>query len=221
MGHTQSRYQQDAGFPDGSVRYGPLSAMVTGAAAALTRNAVGDYSLNMGAAVTTTFAINLLEGEIIRTGFSEDLQESFGGAQPSGSAQPQFYRPDLIGSMNTAQQLQPRTGNKTKGMRLTALAVDYFITGAALTGHTIRLDSLTFVNGAIGAAANILAVAANGLQTAVSANRYVTSIVLPAAGQVYYTTDNTDLIAELAVTTQAAGAYRFYGFRALWEFNFS
>jgi hypothetical protein len=218
MGHTASRFQQDAGFTDGfSVNLFNILA----SNGVLTRNGVGDVSFNVGAAVTGTFTCNLLDGELLRTGFGEDLQEQFGGAQPSGSAQPQFYRPDLIGSMNTAQQLQPRTANKTKGMKLLGVAVTYLITGAALTAHTCRLDRTIFANNVALATTNMLASGANGLATATQANPYVTAITIPAAGQIYYTADQTELWFELVATTQAGGAYRLYNIRALWEFNFS
>src|SRR5229473_5306794 len=104
MPHTSSRYQQDLGFTDGRVFLG-IGDLVNNANGVVTRNNPGDWSFNQAASLAGIYAANLTNALIRRTGFGEDLQEQFGGTGIPASAQPQFYRPDVIGSMSTGQQL--------------------------------------------------------------------------------------------------------------------
>lgn len=221
MPHTQSRYQQDLGFTDGYVFIPAPDFISTGAAATLTKNAVGDISWNVAASLAAVFDVHVSDGQVTRTGFGEDLQEQFGGTGIPGSAQPQVYRPDVIPGMNTAQQIQPRTALKTKGFKPLSLKVIYLITGAALTLHTIRVDKTVYANNVANAITPIIANGANGLATAVQANPYVTTIAFPANQQVYQISDLSQLWIEIAATTQAAGAYRLYGTEMTIEFNFN
>src|SRR5260221_13722024 len=148
MPHTQSRYQQDLGFTDGRVflGFGDFVWYVL-AQAAVARNAAGNWSINHVAADNTTnYAANLTNALIRRTGFGEDLQEQFGGTGIPASAQPQIYRPDVIPAMAAAQQLQPRTALKLKGLKLLSFDVIYLITTAALVAHTCRVDQANFTN---------------------------------------------------------------------------
>jgi len=220
MPHTQSRYQQDLGFTDGRVFLG-IGDLVNNANGVLTRNAAGDWSFNQAASLAGIYAANLTNALVRRTGFGEDLQEQFGGTGIPASAQPQVYRPDVIPAMNTGQQLQPRTALKLKGLKLLSIDVVYLITGAALTLHTIRVDQSNFVNNVALAPSVVLANAANGLATAIQANPYVTNVALGAAQQIYRNSVDSGLWVEIAATTQAAGAYRLYGFDCLCEFNYN
>lgn len=219
MPHTQSRYQQDLGFSDGYIHIPAPDWISTGAAATLTKNAVADISWNVGASLAAIFDVNVSDGQIARTGFGEDLQEQFGGTGIPASAQPQVYRPDVIPSMSTGQQLTPRTALKTKGFKPLSLKVIYAITGAALSLHTIRVDKTVYVNNVANAITPIIVNGANGLATATQANPYVTTIAFPAAQQIYQITDLAALWIEIAATTIAAGAYRLYGCEMSIEFN--
>lgn len=221
MPHTQSRYQQDLGFTDGYVFIPAPDYISTGAAATLTKNAVGDISWNVAASLAAVFDVHVSDGQVTRTGFGEDLQEQFGGTGIPGSAQPQVYRPDVIPGMSTAQQIQPRTALKTKGFKPLSLKVIYLITGAALTLHTIRVDKTVYANNVANAITPVIANGANGLATAVQANPYVTTIAFPANQQVYQISDLSQLWIEIAATTQVAGAYRLYGTEMTIEFNFN
>lgn len=222
MPKTQSRYQQDLGFTDGRVFLGPGDLVPNSVAnGVLTRNGVGDWSINQAASLAVIYAANLTNAILRRTGFGEDLMEQFGGTGIPASAQPQVYRPDIIPSMNTAQQLQPRTALKLKGLKLLSVDVIYQITGAALTLHTIRIDQSNQVNNIALAPTVVLANAANGLATAVQANNYVTNVGLLAAQQIYRNSVDSALWIEIASTTQAAGAFRLYGIDCLVEYNYN
>lgn len=222
MPKTQSRYQQDLGFTDGRVFLGPGDLVPNSVAnGVVTRNGVADWSVNQAASLAVIYAANLTNALIRRTGFGEDLMEQFGGTGIPASAQPQVYRPDVIPSMNTGQQLQPRTALKLKGLKLLSIDVIYQITGAALTLHTLRVDQANQVNNVALVPTVILANAANGLATAVQANNYVTNVGLLAAQQIYRNSVDSAIWIEIAATTQAAGAYRLYGFDCLVEYNYN
>lgn len=221
MPHTQSRYQQDLGFTDGYFFIPATDFFSTGGASTLTKNAVGDISLNVGAAVAAVFDVHVNDGQITRTGFGEDLQEQFGGTGIPASAQQQVYRPDVSAGMSTAQELQPRTALKVKGFKPLSLKIVYLITGAALTLHTVRVDKTIFANNVANAITSVIANGANGLATATQANPYVTTVAFPANQQVYLTSDLTQLWIEIAATTQAGGAYRLYGVELAVEYNYN
>ena len=225
MPHTQSRYQQDLGFTDA---FNPLCALdfiPSGAGAPTgfpTRNAVADFSWNVGASVgPITFSAALFDGMDIRTGFGEDLMEQFGGTGIPASAQPQFYRPDVIGAMAAGQQLIPRTALKVKGIKPLSLKYSYLISTVALTTHQIRVDKIVRANNVANTVTPIIANGANGLATAAQANPYTTVVVFPANQQVYSVTDLTEFYVEITVTTAATGAYRLNGVEFTYEFNFN
>lgn len=229
MPHTQSRFQQDLGFTDGKVFCGPGDIVWDIAAqAAIARAAAGQWSVaHTVAANTTNFACNLTQAILRRLGFGEDTQNLFGAANPNapaataipGSAQIRTYRPDVIGSMNTGQQLQPRTAFKTKGFRLISFDVIYSITTLALTAQTCRVDQTVYVNNVAAATTPVLATGVNGLQTAVQANPYVTTVT-PTV-QPYTTLNDTALWVEISVNAQATSVYSLIGIDCLIEFNFN
>lgn len=223
MPHTQSRYQMDLGFTDGKVRGTTDDLMFTGATLAVTRVAAGQWGIVLGtpAAQTNTFALNATNQILRRTGFGEDIQEQFGGTGIPGSAQTQFYRPDVIGSMNTAQQLQPRTALKTKGFKPLSFDVVYLVGTLALTSATCRVDYCQFVNNVAPAVTSVLASAANGLQTAIQAQPYVTNVVIPAAQQKYFTLNDADFVIEVALTGAATSTLTFYGIDFYFEYNYN
>jgi hypothetical protein len=220
MPHTQSRYQMDLGFTDGRLMAGPGDIVFSGTTA-LTRNAAGDWSINQGVGQTVQYAVNVNTVLMRRTGFFEDLQEQFGGSVVPGSAQPQNYRPDVIGAMAAAQQLQPRTAFKIKGYKLNSFDVIYQANAADLTSINVRVDQDAVVdNVAIGPTA-VLANGANGLIVTNRANRRVINVALPANQQIYRNLADTSLWIELAAVTPGGGTFRLYGIDLLMEFNFN
>jgi len=223
MPHTESRYQQDLGFTDGKIRGTAGDLVFTGATLAASRVAAGQWGIVLGtpAAQANTFALNVTNQILRKSGFGEDLQEQFGGTGIPASAQAQFYRPDVIGSMNTGQQLQPRTALKTKGFKLLSFDVIYLITTLAATSSTCRVDLCQFSNNVAPAVSSILASAANGLQTATQANPYVTNVPLAANQQIYRTLTDSDLWIEVVITGAATTNLTFYGIDCYVEYNFN
>lgn len=223
MSRTHSRFNQDLGFPDAKIFFGVNDIFVQAGGGAITRNAVGDISINQGATQVGLFDIpfNSVMERVPTLGVGLDLQEQFGTA--AGVAGPSAVantsdpadvagRPPFTG----ASQLTARTGFIAKGLQVTDITLIYLVTGAALTLHTIRVDKATFVNNIAVAVTAILANAANGLQTPTQANPYVTKVALVTPFNV---TDNSELIVEIAATTQGGGAYRLYG--AIFHCNYN
>ena len=231
MPHTEGRYMQDLGFSDARIRASAGDIIFTGATLAINRVAAGQWGVTLGtpAAQANTFAINVTQQIIRRLGFFEDTQNFFGASNfnnPAAtaipaSAQTRTYRPDVIGAMSAAQQLQPRTAFKTKGFQLNSFDVLYNITTLAATSSTCRVDQTQYVNNIAPAITSILASGANGLQTAVQANPYVTNVPLAANQQIYRTLADTDLWIEVVITGQATTNLTFYGFDLYCEVNFN
>lgn len=231
MPHTEGRYMMDLGFTDGRIFCGPGDIVWDVAAqAGVSRVAAGQWSVaHVAAANTTNFAVNVSQALLRRTGFSEDTQNLFGAANPNSpaataipaSAQIRTYRPDVIGAMNTGQQLQPRTAFKIKGFKLISFDVIYTIGTLALNTHTCRVDQTVYVNNVAAATTNLLASAANGLATATQANPYVTPVTVTPANQAYTNLVDTALWIEVAANAQATTAYALVGIDCIVEFNFN
>jgi hypothetical protein len=221
--HTQSRYQQDLGFTDGAMFLGVGDVVPNSTTnGVITRNNPGDWSINQGSSLTVIYGANVTNAILRRDGFGEDLQEQFGGGGIAASAQPQFYRPDVIGAMNTGQQLKPRTAFKVKGFKLISFDVIYLTGTLALTSISIRVDQSVFVNNTAIAVTSVLAAGANGLSTAVpSTGPFVTTVALPAAQQIYRTVEDSQLWIDLTVVTPATSTFRLYGFDCDVEFNYN
>ena len=226
MPHTQSRYQQDLGFTDGRMFLSPgdLVAYNTTTPAApptVVRNAAGDWILTRTAvaAETISIAANLTNAVIRRTGFGEDLQGQFGGTGIPASAQPQVYRPDVIPAMAAAQQLQPRTALKLKGIKLLSMDSIYRITVVNLTSHNIRVDQTLFVNNVAPAITAVLAPTAQN--TVVQSNPYVQNTAIAAGQQIYRNLLDQEVWIEATIVMANTGKIDFYGFDCLVEFNYN
>ncbi len=223
MPHTQSRYQMDLGFTDGRMFLSPGDLIVVSNAAvpAVTRNAAGDWSLTRtaGAAETISIAANLTNAVIRRTGFGEDLQEQFGGTGIPASAQPQVYRPDVIPAMSAAQQIQPRTALKIKGIKLLSIDTIFRVTVVNLTSHNLRVDQTLFVNNVAPAVTAVLAPTAQN--TVVQANPYVQNTALAAGQQIYRNLVDQELWIESTIVMANTGKLDFYGFDCLVEYNYN
>jgi hypothetical protein len=226
VSHTEGRYMQDLGFPDGEIFAGVGDIVWSAVANAnVVRNAVADWSINQAASLTVIYAVNLTGLMIRRSGFFEDIQEQFGsqsGTGIAGSAQTQLYRPDVIPAMNTGQQLQPRTAFKTKGFKLVEFDVIYSVGTLALTSISVRVDQAVFAPNTAIAKTAVLAPGANGLSTAVpSTGPYDTTIVMPAAQQIYRIASDSQLWIELTVVTPSTSTFQLYGFDCDIEFNYN
>lgn len=231
MPNTNSTWTHNTGQGDAKLVVAPQDMMISFAAAAdavLTRNAAGDWSWNQIASKTNIYSVSVSR-TLERLGLNGDFQETFGTATPNnstGGAQPAFVgnqggpqsfpgRPPQAG----ASFLAPVVGSVAKGFKLTDVSFVYLIGGAALTAITCRVDKTVYANNVANAITPVLATGANGLATAIQANPYVTKVATPNA--IYNVTDNSDIIAELSVQTQAAGTCRIYRMILHGTFNYN
>jgi hypothetical protein len=234
MPHTTSRYMQSLGFNDARIFAGLGDIVVTTSAGTVTptRTALGNYNYAIAASTTTFFAINATQAILRRTGFFEDLQEQFGGAGIAGEAAPQLYRPDVLGAMNTGQELQPRTNFRKKGFRVLGFDTIYTVTTNPMTTLQSSVYMTNFTNNTAVTPAAIVTQAANGLTNVAQANPYVSPFSIPVAGLQsisnpaggppgYLFSADQALWIELAVVTPAGGTGTFYGFDIQVEFNFN
>lgn len=226
MPRTASFYQQDSAPTDLKLFLAPTDFALVSGSDALTVNAKGDVSRNIGASATNVYSLML--GKLLeRTGFPLFLQEQFGTA--AGVAGPSSVANTSDPAANKgyppftgASQLVPRTGNIPKGIQINDLTVVYQITGAALTTHTIGLSKTVFPKpGTPGAlvVTDVIAPGANGLTTAVVANPQ--SVKVAVASPFMNVTDLSGLITAYAVTTAAGGSFKLYGAFAHCSFNFN
>jgi hypothetical protein len=121
-------------------------------------------------------------------------------------------------------QLTSVTAPRPKGILFKQITPVYSILTAAATVNTIGIIGTTFANAAALAAQNtVLAVAANGLQTATNAagQFYVTPIPIPVAKQVFQTARNTEFTLNWNVTTGAAATAAIVGVYVDVVYNFN
>jgi len=211
--HTSGIYQQDTPFTDGFMTFGPdemLTSFAAATDAVLTRNAAGSWSWTQIASKTNIYAIPLTP-LMFRLGFAQDIQEQFGGTVgPIAVA----GRPPFTG----ATQLVPSTTNKVpKGLKLLDIIVNYVVVTNPLTAITCRYDRTLFAEGSAPAVTNILASAANGLLTTVTAGHSVKITGLPT--QIFEIVDLTNMIFELSIQTPAGGTCQLFNVQMHFAFN--
>lgn len=212
MSQTNGRWEATQPFTDAFIFVSAMDAVATSGTMAYTRNAAGDFSLNAGASQTCVITVSL-ESLMNRLGTSfldSDALEQFGGANSPFNSQ---LRPPITNATNPIAGGAPTTGVMTnRGVKIIDMVVHYFISGAALTLHTVGLTKTVFpVSGTPAAlvVSNIIANAANGLATATNANPQSTKVAV--ASPAFNMSDLSIVQVELDATTQVGGAYRFYG----------
>lgn len=228
MPGTDSVWEQGSSFPDLQIFIGADEIRTTSGTATLTLNASGDLSVNIGASQTTVNVIS--EPGFERTGrygSSALDQQQYGTAasQPGPSAVPGTSGPGYSGMPPIqGSKLATLTGGvpagpAAKGIMITSIDAIYLIAGSALTLNQLGITASKFVNNVAVAVTNILAKAANGLQTAIQANPYVTNV--PVTTPAFVVTPDTEVLVEWDVTTQAGGSARLYGLVLRCSFNFN
>ena len=185
----------------------------------LTRNALGDYSLNRTAAGAETYQIvaslrdmkRLIEVPTAPMPFQENFGTAAGGPgfPTSVPGVPPF---------TGATQLVPPTGFNAKGLRVKDVVVVYQVGVAALTAASLSLNRTVFANNVANAITNV-AIAATALALNTQANPYVQ--ILAVTTPVFETTDLSDLTLEFAITMANTGTLRIYGLGFHADFNFN
>lgn len=186
----------DVGNTGGAIFIAPQDfAVLTNGA--VTRNAVGDVSINQASSLTGTYTFCLTAGFLRRifgleAGLAADGTNAVVGDAPI-----------------------------RKGIKITDVTVHYQVGTLALTSISVRIDRIKFVNNVANAISVVLANAANGLQIALQANPYSTkiNIVDPIDLTGYDVADNSGLYIEFSVVTPATSTFRLYGFTVHNTFN--
>lgn len=175
----------------------------------LTRNALGDYSLNRTAAGAETYFVTANLGAIKRlladSINSLPFQEQFGTAAgttgyPAG--------PSGLPPFTGASYLTPPTTGPAKGVQVTDVAVVYQVGVASLTSATLSLNRVAYANAAAKTITNI-PIDATALTLTTNANPYVAvrAVTTPA----FETTDLSDLVLEFSPVMANTGTLRVYG----------
>jgi hypothetical protein len=185
----------------------------------LTRNALGDYSLNRTAAGAETYYVTanlgLLKRLIEYPGLNNlPFQEQFGTA--AGGAGYPANAPGLP-PFTGATQLTPATTAPAKGCQVTDVAVVYQVGVVSLTSATLSLNRVAYANAAAKTITNV-PISATALTLTSNANPYVA--VRAVTTPTFETTDLSDLILEFSPVMANTGTLRVYGLGFHLNFNY-
>jgi hypothetical protein len=215
MPFTKGRFESYYPHTDGTVyRMAVTSEFYSGTGTAA-KVADGDYAIALGASDTSILVFDL--PEILRTG-EPHLEDSLAASAAQRPAYEQYNAgptPFVIPSTN-AQQTVP----VVKGIKLTSVNLIYQISGAALTLNEAGVFLKSESNNAAASITTLVPLAANGLQTAIQTDRYVTNIPIPEANQLFPTTQNSLLTVEWDINTAVGGAANVFGVVFNFDFNY-
>jgi hypothetical protein len=188
----------------------------------------GLFVKHVPATDASTFFANL--GLLLRTGqyASADGQSQFGTAagvagpttvaNTSGPlALPPGIPPILAANLPTLGNIQ--RGPIPKGMQINSIDVIYTVAALAAAVATVGLTTTTFANATAPVVTNLIALAANGLPTAVQATPYVKNVAVATPAMLI--TADTEVIANVNFTGGATGTVDFYGIVVHCSFNFN
>lgn len=190
----------------------------------LTRNAIGDYSLNRTAGGAETYQIVASLAQLLRKVTTYPgvngmpFQEAFGTATGNGSNP--GYPAGAAGLPPFAgdDQLTAPTTMTPKGIKVTDVFAVYQAGVVDLTAASLSLNRTVYVNGVAPAVTNI-PISATALTLTAAATPYLATraVTTPA----FEVTDNSDLELEFAVTLANTGTFRMYalGFHCQYNFN--
>lgn len=228
--HTDDRWTQGTPNPDMEIFVGAGEFIDIANHATWASAGEGLYTLNMGAAVASTFFVDV-NSILRRTGvyMTPSLaQMQFGTAAsvpgPTAVANtsspygmPVGMPPYTAAQMPTLHG--PTNGPLPKGIQVNSMDVVYTVTGAALTLAQCSLTKTKFVNNTAPAVTNLIALAANGMATAVQAQPYVINVAVGTPAMIIDSV--AEIIAHVNLTTQAGGSALFYGVNLHCSYNFN
>jgi hypothetical protein len=111
-------------------------------------------------------------------------------------------------------------GPQPKGIQINSVDVIYQVLTAAATLATIGLTTTKFANGVAPVVANLIALGANGLPTAVSAQPTVTNVPVAAPALITSLVD-TQVILNINLTAGAGATIEFFGAVLKCSYNFN
>jgi len=186
----------------------------------LTRNALGDYSLNRTSSGAETYNVfaNLRGVTRLTPAYNAIMQEEFGTAAgtPGYPAAAPGYPP-----FTGATQLTPPTAPPAKGLKVTDVFAIYQVGVADLTSAALSLNRTTFANNTANVITN-LPISATALPLTAagdSTGPYLATraVTTPA----FEVTDDSDLTVELQVVLANTGTIKLYGLGFHVSFNYN
>ena len=206
MSYTEGRWTQ-AGYSSDMRVFLGASEFKDTANVATTTWTVGPPALfALHTAGASVFVLNLEDvmkkiGEAVDTGGITGTPDplDLGGVPPIPSSQ----LPTLIG---------PAPGMQKKGMMVLGFDVIYKVT-VALTVATVGVIKTKFVNNVAPVSTNLLAVAANGLQTAIQTQPYVIHVNVPTPSFI------VDPDTSVLFVLNMSGTADFYGVELYLAYN--
>jgi hypothetical protein len=132
-------------------------------------------------------------------------------------ALPAGIPPILAANLPTLGNIQ--RGPIPKGMQINSIDVIYTVAGLAAAVATVGLTTTAFANTTAPVVANLIALAANGLPTAVQATPYVKNVAVATPAMII--TADTEVVANVNFTGGATGTVDFYGIVVHCSYNFN
>lgn len=224
MAHQVDKFYADTPHGGGWLLYDALMLAPTFSAnLVLTRNALGDYSLNRTAGGAETYTPVAPIGSMLhRLIEAQTLQEAGQGPFPQsagyigdGTVGPiplPGFPPYTAAALGTIPTTWP-----AKGIQITDVAACYLVTTQALTAASMSLNQTVFGNN-LANVVNNFPIAATALPLATQANPYV--VVRAVTAPLFNNTDLSEMTLELSLTMQNLGVLRVYWIGVHVNFNY-
>src|SRR5579864_206429 len=224
MSGTQGNFVSDVPFAGGWIIYSAIDLTSFSPNLVLTRNALGDYSLNRAAAGAETYpAVIGINGAIKRLTVYPQLSslpflQQFGtGAGTAGYPKGAAGIPPFTGS----SQFTPPTGPPPKGVRITDVCAVYQVGVVNLTAASLSLNRTAYANNVANSITNV-PIAATALPLTAAGDATGPYFVKRAVTTpVFETVDQSDLLLELSVTLANTGTIRIYALGFHLDFNYN
>lgn len=219
MSETHGAFYADAPHQGGFLVHGAqLLGPTFSSNLVLTRNALGDYSLNRTAAGAETYQVIFSFDDLKRilevSTPPLPFQEAFG----TSGLTPHPWPPGAQGfpPFKGISQFTPLTTQPPKGIRILNVWVVYNVGVVALTAASLSLNRTTYTNGVVRTVTN-LPLSGAALPLANQAGDYVATqtVITP----VFENIDLSDITCEFALTMANTGTIRIYEMGAHFDFN--
>jgi len=230
MPYTDGRYSAGTSFPDLQLFFGAdqFLDVSTLSSLAATIATPGLLFKTVGAGDAAIF-VSSLPGLLLRAGVYANPaydQEQFGTAvqaaptlvQPgpsliSGTGGPLQLpkgQPPMLSSQLATVSGNYVAGPPKKGIQIDSVDVIYqVLADATAVAATMGLTKTVFTNGADPVVTNLIALAANGLPTAIAAHPVATNVAVPSPAMIVAA--DTEVLLNINLTGGTAGTIKFYG----------
>lgn len=216
MAFTKGRWEAYTQHTDGT-EYAILPLIASGTVG-FAKVAAGDYAATIGSAITAELVYKM--PAIIRYG-EPHLEDTLLASQATTGPSYEQYNPPT-GPPYTIPGLSANDPLPVlKGVKLKSIDVIYSVGTDPLTSITVGIYAKQDMNGQAPTITTLLAQAANGLSTAVTAERNVTNVAIPASAQAFIVTEDTVITVEIDITTPTGGSANIFGVVFNYDFNFN